>query len=114
MHTKLYSLMSRQSSGLFIIFINGYLKFILFKQEVEHSIAELLRPVQIKTTAFRSRQSLRTSVVYKPPEKNGVQVPSVETSAGVGKHIHKHEIYGASSSSREEARESKDPLTSSL
>ncbi|XP_066497519.1 nostrin [Hoplias malabaricus] len=40
-------------------------------KDCEHSIVKLSRPVKIKTTPFRSRQSLRTSVMYKGPAKNG-------------------------------------------
>ncbi|KAB5577183.1 hypothetical protein PHYPO_G00207020 [Pangasianodon hypophthalmus] len=81
------------------------------EKEVEHSIAKLPRPVRIKKTPFRSRQSFRSSVIFKAPVKNGVDrqdsVPSIEASDGSAKHTHKHKsgINGASSRSQEETRE---------
>ncbi|XP_060784799.1 nostrin [Neoarius graeffei] len=81
------------------------------EKEVQHSIAKLPRPVQIKKTSFRSRQSLRTSVIFKGPAKNGVDhqdsVPSKEASRGPAKHAHKHksEINRASSRPQEKTRE---------
>lgn len=82
--------------------------FILFNQEVEHSIAKLPRPVRIKKTSCSSRQSF-----FKPPVKNGVErQDSIEASGGSAKHTHKRksEINGASSRSQEETRECKDPF----
>ncbi|KAF4087036.1 hypothetical protein AMELA_G00091330 [Ameiurus melas] len=81
------------------------------EKEVEHSMAKLPHPIRIKKTSFRSRQSFRTSVIFKAPVKNGVDrldsVPSIEASSGATKHTHKHksEINCASSRSQEETRE---------
>lgn len=36
-------------------------------KDCEHSIVQLARPVKIKKTPFRSRQSLRSSIIYKGP-----------------------------------------------
>lgn len=86
---------------------------IFFNQEVEHSIANLPRPVRIKKAAFRSHQYLRTSVMFKVPVKNGVDCQdSVETSGGSAKHVHKHnsEINGASARSQEKKRQGDAPL----
>ncbi|KAK2849957.1 hypothetical protein Q7C36_008740 [Tachysurus vachellii] len=86
------------------------------EKEVEHSIVKLSRPVRIKTTPFRSRQSFRTSVIYKASVKNSVEcqdsVPSVEASGGSVKYTHKHksEINRPSSRSQEEAREGEGEL----
>ncbi|KAI4887079.1 hypothetical protein NFI96_013971, partial [Prochilodus magdalenae] len=53
-------------------------------KDCEHSIVKLSRPVKIKKTPFRSRQSLRTSIVYKGPAKNATphQDPGPSTGAG--------------------------------
>ncbi|KAL7881880.1 hypothetical protein AOLI_G00087290 [Acnodon oligacanthus] len=53
-------------------------------KDCEHSIVKLSRPVKIKKTPFRSRQSLRTSIIYKGPAKNGAshQDPAPSTGAG--------------------------------
>ncbi|XP_058249635.1 nostrin isoform X3 [Hemibagrus wyckioides] len=81
------------------------------EKEVEHSIVKLHRPVRIKSTAFRSRQSFRSSVIFKAPVKNGVDsqdsVPSVEASSRSAKYTRKHksEIDRASPRSQEETRE---------
>lgn len=40
--------------------------FLLFK-DCEHSIVQLTRPVRLRRTPFRSRQSLRASIIYKGP-----------------------------------------------
>ncbi|XP_034042973.1 nostrin [Thalassophryne amazonica] len=43
-----------------------------------HSVVQLTRPVKIKKTPFRSRQSLRASIIYKGPAQAARQVePSV-------------------------------------
>ncbi|XP_076119616.1 nostrin [Alosa pseudoharengus] len=39
-------------------------------KDCEHSIVKLSRPVRIKTTSLRSRQSLRRSIIYKGPAKS--------------------------------------------
>ncbi|KAL6484628.1 hypothetical protein MHYP_G00066730 [Metynnis hypsauchen] len=53
-------------------------------KDCEHSIVKLSRPVKIKKTPFRSRQSLRTSIMYKGPAKNGAsrQDPAPSTRPG--------------------------------
>ncbi|KAM9486769.1 nostrin [Clarias gariepinus] len=82
------------------------------EKEVEHSIANLPRPVRMKRTTLRSCQALRTSINSKAPAKNGVDrqdsVPAIDTSRGAAKHTHKRrsEINEASSRSHEECTES--------
>ncbi|XP_017547661.1 nostrin isoform X2 [Pygocentrus nattereri] len=53
-------------------------------KDCEHSVVKLSRPVKIKKTPFRSRQSLRTSIMYKGPAKNGAsrQDPAPSTRPG--------------------------------
>ncbi|XP_062312157.1 nostrin [Osmerus eperlanus] len=48
-------------------------------KDCEHSIVQLARPVKIKKTPFRSRQSLRASIVYKGPRS---MTASAEASTG--------------------------------
>ncbi|XP_046902893.1 nostrin [Hypomesus transpacificus] len=48
-------------------------------KDCEHSIVQLARPVKIKKTPFRSRQSLRASIVYKGPRS---MTASAEPSTG--------------------------------
>lgn len=94
----------------YLICIYGHLTFIKFNQEVEHSIANLPRPVRMKRTTLRSCQALRTSINSKAPAKNGVDrqdsVPAIDTSRGAAKHTHKRrsEINEASSRSHEECK----------
>lgn len=42
------------------------LSIISFK-DCEHSVVQLTRPVKLRRTPFRSRQSLRASIIYKGP-----------------------------------------------
>lgn len=49
----------------------------LFK-DCEHSVVQLSRPVKLRKTLFRSRQSLRASIIYKGPVQS---VDSVQTAA---------------------------------
>ncbi|KAM4608982.1 LOW QUALITY PROTEIN: nostrin [Polymixia lowei] len=51
-------------------------------KDYEHSVVELTRPVKIKKTPFRSRQSLRASIVYKGPAQTVTQ-SAVEPSSQV-------------------------------
>ncbi|XP_036423451.1 nostrin isoform X2 [Colossoma macropomum] len=53
-------------------------------KDCEHSIVKLSRPVKIKKTPFRSRQSLRTSIMYKGPAKNGASRQDPAPSTGPG------------------------------
>uniref|UniRef100_A0A3Q2C995 Osteoclast-stimulating factor 1 n=1 Tax=Cyprinodon variegatus TaxID=28743 RepID=A0A3Q2C995_CYPVA len=52
-------------------------------KECEHSIVQLTRPVKLRRTPLRNRQSLRASVIYKGP----VQTPTetAEMSCSIGK-----------------------------
>ncbi|KAI4792409.1 hypothetical protein KUCAC02_033398, partial [Chaenocephalus aceratus] len=45
--------------------------------DCEHSVVQLTRPVKLRRTPFRSRQSLRASIIYKGPAQFVTQ-PSVE------------------------------------
>lgn len=36
-------------------------------KDCEHSVVQLTRPVKLRRTPFRSRQSLRASIIYKGP-----------------------------------------------
>lgn len=40
---------------------------LLCPKDCEHSVVQLARPIKIKKTPFRSRQSLRASIIYKGP-----------------------------------------------
>ncbi|KAF1382520.1 hypothetical protein PFLUV_G00144630 [Perca fluviatilis] len=47
-------------------------------KDCEHSVVQLTRPVKLRRTPFRSRQSLRASIIYKGPAEFVTQ-QSVET-----------------------------------
>lgn len=47
-------------------------------EDCEHSVVQLTRPVKLRRTPFRSRQSLRASIIYKGPAQFVTQ-QSVET-----------------------------------
>ncbi|XP_012691792.2 nostrin [Clupea harengus] len=49
-------------------------------KDYEHSVVQLSRPVRIKTTSLRSRQSLRKSMIYKGPAKSVLPQESESTS----------------------------------
>lgn len=60
------------------ITVIGYLHFydswwqcrqniIFLCKDCEHSVVQLTRPVKLRRTPFRSRQSLRASIIYKGP-----------------------------------------------
>ncbi|XP_028292746.1 nostrin isoform X2 [Gouania willdenowi] len=49
------------------------------EKDCEHSVVQLTRPVKLRRTPFRSRQSLRASIIYKGPVSFGPQ-QSVEPS----------------------------------
>lgn len=51
-------------------------------KDCEHSVVQLTRPVKLRRTPFRSRQSLRASIIYKGPAQFVAQ-QSVEASANV-------------------------------
>ncbi|XP_076026241.1 nostrin [Genypterus blacodes] len=53
-------------------------------KDCEHSLVQLARPVKIKKTPFRSRLSLRASIIYKGPVQAHV---AVEPSSGTTEHI---------------------------
>ena len=40
---------------------------IFMSKDCEHSVVQLTRPVKLRRTPFRSRQSLRASIIYKGP-----------------------------------------------
>ncbi|XP_030285246.1 nostrin isoform X1 [Sparus aurata] len=42
-------------------------KSIFMSKDCEHSVVQLTRPVKLRRTPFRSRQSLRASIIYKGP-----------------------------------------------
>ncbi|KAI3356217.1 hypothetical protein L3Q82_017465, partial [Scortum barcoo] len=48
--------------------------------DCEHSVVQLARPVKLRRTPFRSRQSLRASIIYKGPT-NFVTQQSMEASS---------------------------------
>ncbi|XP_060944715.1 nostrin [Limanda limanda] len=50
-------------------------------KDCEHSVVQLTRQVKLRRTPFRSRQSLRASIIYKGPAQF-VKQPSVEPSPG--------------------------------
>lgn len=52
--------------------------FFFSHQDCEHSVVQLTRPVKLRRTPFRSRQSLRASIIYKGPAQLLTQ-PSLET-----------------------------------
>lgn len=41
--------------------------FSFVHEDCEHSVVQLSRPVKLRRTPFRSRQSLRASIIYKGP-----------------------------------------------
>ncbi|XP_068428915.1 nostrin [Clinocottus analis] len=45
-------------------------------KDCEHSVVQLTRPVKLRRTPFRSRQSLRTSIIYKGPVQFVTQIKS--------------------------------------
>ncbi|XP_068185364.1 nostrin [Antennarius striatus] len=47
-------------------------------KDCEHSVVQLTRPVKLRRTPFRSRHSLRASIIYKGPAQFGTQ-QSAET-----------------------------------
>ncbi|XP_008276896.1 LOW QUALITY PROTEIN: nostrin [Stegastes partitus] len=51
-------------------------------KDCEHSVVQLTRPVKLRRTPFRSRQSLRASIIYKGPAQFGAQ-QSVEPPPNV-------------------------------
>uniref|UniRef100_A0AAQ5Z4Q0 Osteoclast-stimulating factor 1 n=1 Tax=Amphiprion ocellaris TaxID=80972 RepID=A0AAQ5Z4Q0_AMPOC len=51
-------------------------------KDCEHSVVQLTRPVKLRRTPFRSRQSLRASIIYKGPVQFVAQ-QSVEPSPNV-------------------------------
>lgn len=52
---------------------------IFLSKDCEHSVVQLTRPVKLRRTPFRSRQSLRASIIYKGPAQFVTQ-QSVEVS----------------------------------
>lgn len=52
---------------------------MFLSKDCEHSVVQLTRPVKLKKTPFRSRQSLRASIIYKGPVQ-AVTQQSVEPS----------------------------------
>lgn len=71
-----------------------YLKPFFLFEDCEHSLVQLARPVRLRRTPFRSRQSVRASIIYKgpplfvaqqsvDPSKNATdQVTSTSTTQG--------------------------------
>ncbi|XP_041663816.1 nostrin isoform X2 [Cheilinus undulatus] len=55
-------------------------------KDCEHTIVQLSRPVKLRRTPFRSRQSLRASIIYKGPAQFGTQ-RSVETSTSAPEQV---------------------------
>uniref|UniRef100_UPI0037E7EB5B nostrin n=1 Tax=Semicossyphus pulcher TaxID=241346 RepID=UPI0037E7EB5B len=53
-------------------------------KDCEHSVVQLTRPVKLRRTPFRSRQSLRASIIYKGPVQFGTQksVESLQSTSG--------------------------------
>ncbi|XP_037345471.2 nostrin [Pungitius pungitius] len=49
-------------------------------KDCEHSVVQLTRPVKLRRSAFRSRQSLRASIIYKGPAEFGTRLESAEAS----------------------------------
>ncbi|XP_056280054.1 nostrin isoform X1 [Pseudoliparis swirei] len=47
-------------------------------KDCEHSVVQLTRPVKLRRTPFRSRQSLRASIIYKGPVQLGTRLQSEE------------------------------------
>lgn len=50
--------------------------FFFVRQDSEHSVVRLTRPVKLRRTPFRSRQSLRASIIYKGAAPLAGQQPS--------------------------------------
>ncbi|XP_049449805.1 nostrin [Epinephelus fuscoguttatus] len=44
-------------------------------KDCEHSVVQLTRPVKLRRAPYRSRQSLRASIIYKGPSQFGTQQP---------------------------------------
>uniref|UniRef100_A0A3Q1IYX9 Osteoclast-stimulating factor 1 n=2 Tax=Anabas testudineus TaxID=64144 RepID=A0A3Q1IYX9_ANATE len=55
-------------------------------KDCEHSVVQLTRPVKLRRTPFRSRQSLRASIIYKGPTQFVTQ-QSVEPSPGATNQV---------------------------
>ncbi|XP_042283072.1 nostrin [Thunnus maccoyii] len=55
-------------------------------KDCEHSVVQLTRPVKLKKTPFRSRQSLRASIIYKGPVQ-AVTQQSVEPSQSAADRV---------------------------
>lgn len=51
---------------------------MLLSKDCEHSVVQLTRPVKLRRTPFRSRQSLRASIIYKGPVQLGTRLQSEE------------------------------------
>ncbi|KAM8856543.1 nostrin isoform 2-T2 [Spinachia spinachia] len=49
-------------------------------KDCEHSVVQLTRPVKLRRSSFRSRQSLRASIIYKGPVEFGTRLSSVDAS----------------------------------
>uniref|UniRef100_A0A3P9BE51 Osteoclast-stimulating factor 1 n=1 Tax=Maylandia zebra TaxID=106582 RepID=A0A3P9BE51_9CICH len=73
-------------------FSNSILKWK--DKDCEHSLVQLARPVRLRRTPFRSRQSLRASIIYKGPPLgstvNGVLEPHTEEDKGQGNSFTEH------------------------
>ncbi|KAK7939197.1 hypothetical protein WMY93_002523 [Mugilogobius chulae] len=76
-------------------------------KDSEHSVVELRRPVKLRRSSYRSRRSLRASIIYKGPRPVSTQqseepnratspAPTQETGAPEGDHTttqqHKHDV----------------------
>ncbi|MBN3300225.1 NOSTN protein, partial [Amia calva] len=46
-------------------------------KDFQHSVVQLPRPVKIKKTAYRSRMSLRSSIIYMAPPQNSQVLPTI-------------------------------------
>ncbi|XP_068560342.1 nostrin [Cebidichthys violaceus] len=56
-------------------------------KDCEHSVVQLTRPVKLRRTPFRSRQSLRASIIYKGPVQFVAQLKSVEASPSTNDQV---------------------------
>nr|XP_046259210.1 nostrin [Scatophagus argus] len=59
-------------------------------KDCEHSLVQLTRPVKLRKNPFRSRQSLRASIIYKGPAQFVTQ-QSVEAAPGAADQTATHE-----------------------
>lgn len=59
---------------------------IILSKDCEHSVVQLTRQVKLRRTPFRSRQSLRASIIYKGPAQFVTQ-QSVEPSLGASDQV---------------------------